>query len=56
MHFGHKLTISQHFKVRLPDENMNKSALFRLYIFIKGLPGSRIIFFLNTHYKCINKF
>jgi hypothetical protein len=28
MHFGHKLTISQHFKVRMPDENMKKSALY----------------------------
>jgi hypothetical protein len=56
MQFRHKLTISQHFKVRMPDENMKKSTLNMLYTFIKGLPGSRIFFFLNTHYKCIKKF
>jgi hypothetical protein len=49
IHFGHKLTISQHFKVRVPDENMKKSELYRLYTFIKGVYGSRIFFFLNTH-------
>ena len=55
MYFRHKLTISQHFKVRVPGENMKKSALYRLYIFIKGLLGSRIFFFLNTHIKCKKK-
>jgi hypothetical protein len=55
MYFRQKLTISQHFKVGVPDENMKKSALVRLYIFIEGLLGSRIFFFLNTHYKCIKK-
>jgi hypothetical protein len=46
MHFIHKLTISQHFKVRVPDEIIKKSALYRLYTFIKELQGSRIFFFL----------
>jgi hypothetical protein len=46
MHFGHKLKISQQYKVGVPDENMKKFALYRLYTFIKGAYGSRIFFFL----------
>jgi hypothetical protein len=49
MHFRHKLTISQHFKVRVPDENMKKSALHRLYTFVKGEYGARIFIFLYSN-------